>query len=141
MAAFLLRGSSRRQTVGLWGAWVVTAFILVQAGRSLASPVGFSGYFGLPLGPGEGVGFVLVYGVRALFLGVCTAALLLQRRWGAVSTFAFAATVMPIGDLALVASAGGPALTVARHALIAVVLFGTGWLLREHSALEPGDGR
>ncbi len=119
-------------------AWLVVASILVQAVRALASPVGFADYFGLPLAGGAGEGFVRVYGVRAVFLGLYAAERLLQRQTRAVATFAFAAVVMPLGDLWLVAAEGGPALTVARHAAIAAVLLATGWLL---AARAPVDGR
>lgn len=126
----LLQVSTSRQTVGLWMAWVVVAFILIQALRAFLNPAGFAEYFGLPLGSKGDEGFVNVYGVRALFLGVCAAALIVRGQVDALSTFAFAAAVMPVGDLLLTASAGAPALTLTRHAVIAVVLVATGWLLR-----------
>ena len=129
-AALLLR-----RRIGVWMAWVLVAYIGLQVALVVAGPLAFAARFGLPVGA-EAVPFVHVYGVRMAFVGVCTGALLAQRRWSAVSTLAFAAVVMPLGDLALVAAAGAPAATLARHAVIAGVLVATGLLLRSERAVR-----
>lgn len=129
---------THRAAVGRGMAWLVAVFIGIQAIRAGMNPAGFADYFGLPLAS-NGDGFVRVYAVRAVFLGACAGALLLQRETRALSTFAFAATLMPAGDFALVLHAGGPTPTLVRHAAIAAVLLLTGYLLRATSTALSCD--
>ena len=112
------------------------AFMLVNSVRAFADPVGFAAYIGLPLTDPANHAFVQVYGLRALFLGLCAWALLWRRDTRALAVFALVAVVMPVGDALLTASNGAPALIVARHGATAIVLAITAALLCSRAAKE-----
>lgn len=111
-----------------WGAIAIAlagAIALLQgvnAVRAFAAPAGFADYMGLPLATPQDAGFVLVYGLRAAFIALAVAALLVTRNFTALTWVAVAAIVMPIGDAVLTARAGAPTAIVARHVAIAVFL-------------------
>ncbi len=115
---------------GTWMAAIAAGLMFLNTARALTDPVGFSAYLGLPLAEGASAGFVQVYALRALFLGLFAGALLLTRQRRALSLFALVAVVMPVGDALLTAQAGAPPGTVARHGAIALFLLATGLLLR-----------
>ncbi len=101
----------------------------VNAARAFAGPVGFADYMGLPLGGAQNDGFVLVYGLRAAFIALAVAALLVTRNYPALTWVAIAAIVMPVGDAILTARAGAPVATVGRHVAIAAFLVVTAIVL------------
>ncbi len=108
---------------------LIAVFMAVNTARAFLDPIGFSAYLGLPIAPGEPIGFVHVYALRAAFLGLFTAILIVRRDLGALKWYALAAMIMPIGDAALVYGAGGPLDKVARHLAIALYLLITFALL------------
>ena len=111
-------------------------FMLVNTVRAFADPVGFATYIGLPLADPANHAFVEVYGLRALFLGLCAWTLLWRRDTRALAVFAAVAVVMPIGDAFLTASHGAAPLIVARHGATAIVLAVTAALLCSRAAKE-----
>ena len=117
---------------GVWMAALAAALMFVNAGRAMADPAGFAAYLGLPLAGDPG--FVHVYAVRALFLGLLATALVLRRQRDALALFAAIAVVMPVGDAILTGLAGAPPATVGRHAAIAVFLAVTALVLRRRPA-------
>jgi hypothetical protein len=108
---------------------LAAGLMFVNAARAFADPIGFAIYLGLPIAEPSASGFVLVYGVRALFIGALAAALLVTRQVRALTWFAATATIMPVGDAILTAQAGAPGGTIGRHIAIAVFLLLTAWLL------------
>ena len=119
--------------------WLVAAmgaYMLVNTARAMLDPPGFAAYMGLPLTDPANHAFVQVYALRAAFLGLCAFGLLWIRDVRALSIFALAAIVMPIGDAILTASNNAPPLTVARHGATAIVLAITAWLLFNRACQE-----
>ncbi len=112
--------------------WLVAfmgAYMLVNTVRATLDPAGFAAAMGLPLTNPADHAFVQVYALRAAFLGFCALGLLVFREIRALFVFALVATLMPIGDAILTASAEAPPLTVTRHAATAIVLAVTAYLL------------
>ena len=136
MSATTARPSIWRHA-GAWMALPLAGFQLLNVARGFADPVGFAGYFGLAGSAGPGLGFVQVYALRALFLGLFPLLLLWRRDLRTLSWLALVAVVMPLGDAALVAAAQGPGATVARHLVIAAYLVLTGAMLRR-AAVQAG---
>jgi hypothetical protein len=114
---------------GVWIATLGGLLMAVNALRSLTAPVPFATYLGLPLVHDGDADMVRVYGLRALFIGLAVAALLVMRDTPALAALMFAAVVMPIGDAILTAKAKAPKATVIRHAVIAILLLVAGILL------------
>jgi hypothetical protein len=108
----------------------LVVYILVNAARAFFTPAAFAEYFGLPLSDSNATAFVFVYGIRALFLGVFGAALLLRRSYPALALFVLVATIMPLGDAILVALAGAAPTVILRHCIVIVFLGVTWYLLR-----------
>ena len=104
-------------------------YMLVNAARATLDPAGFAAYMGLPLTDPANHAFVQVYALRAAFLGICALGLVWLREIRALFIFAIVATLMPIGDAILTASASAPPLTVTRHAATAIILALTAYLL------------
>lgn len=117
------------RSIGVWMAVFLVAYMLFNAIRAVQNPTAFATNYGVTPAPGNNA-FVLVYAIRALFLGLFGAALVLRRNFGALALFALVAVVMPLGDATLVGIAGGPTTTVIRHLLTAVFLLATWFLLR-----------
>jgi hypothetical protein len=112
--------------------WLVAfmgTYMLVNTVRATLDPSGFATAMGLPLTDPSNHAFVQVYALRAAFLGFCAWGLLVFREIRALFVFALVATLMPIGDAILTASASAPPLTVTRHAATAIVLALTAYLL------------
>lgn len=107
------------KTIGFWMALIMALLQALNALRALGEPFSFAAYMGLPLESPADTGFVGVYGLRAAFIALMIAVLLLKRQLAALSWIALLAIVMPVGDAILVHEAGAPPATVLRHALIA----------------------
>lgn len=108
---------------------LAAGLMFVNAARAFADPVGFATYLGLPIEAPSAAGFVLVYAIRALFIGVLAAALVMTRQIRALAWFAASATIMPVGDAVLTAQASAPGATIGRHVAIAAFLLITASLL------------
>ena len=117
------------RSVGYWMAALIVVLMAVNAVRAFADPAGFATYLGLPLTDPKDTGFVNVYGLRAAFLGLFAAILLIQQDLNALKWFALAAVIMPIGDAYLVSNAGAPTSTFVRHVAIAIYLVATFYML------------
>ena len=118
------------RSAGIWLTVALSAYLLINVVRALANPVEFAASFGTPLTTGADTPFVIVYAIRTLFLALFGPVLIARAQWKALPLFALVAVVMPIGDALLVASQGGPAAIVARHAATAVVVLITWFLLQ-----------
>ncbi|HNG95526.1 MAG TPA: DUF4267 domain-containing protein [Acidobacteriota bacterium] len=118
------------RAAGFWMVIVLIGYILVNAVRSTYNPQSFAAYYGIPLADPHTTGFVFVYAIRALFLGLFGLALLIRRDYPALVWYSLIGCVMPVGDAILVAVQHGGSGTVARHALTAGFLLLTGILLR-----------
>jgi hypothetical protein len=116
-------------SLGAWLIVIVAALMAPNTARAFLNPVDFAAYMGLPLKDGANSGFVLVYALRAAFLGLIALALLVRREMTALAAFAAVAVVMPIGDAILTAASHAPLEIVARHAASAVYLAVTAFLL------------
>jgi hypothetical protein len=110
------------RTIGIAMTALIALFMLVNFVRVIVDAEAFARAMGLPLADARDTGFVMVYGLRAAFLGLFALLLLLQRRHDVLKWFALVAIVMPIGDLWLTLAARAPAATVARHAATALYL-------------------
>lgn len=113
---------------GLSLAGLMGVFQIVNAVRVLTDVVGFSEYMGLPVAPGS-EGFVHVYALRSVFIGLMVLGLVAWRRVGVLAWMAVVALLLPLGDMWLVSAAGAPTHTVARHGAIAVYLVVTAFVL------------
>lgn len=118
---------------GFWLALLLIAAQLINALRSAIDPLGFAGYLGMSLNDSADQGWVAIYGLRALFLGAFALYLLLSRQIRALSALALIALFLPLGDLWLVHQAQAPATTLARHALIGLILLAAWYFLRRWS--------
>lgn len=110
------------RSMGFWMALLMIISQLVNAIRAFLDPVAFAVYMGLPLANATDIGFVEVYGLRALFLAVFAAALIYAGQIRALSLLALFAVIMPIGDVILTVSAGAPTTTIIRHVFIGLFL-------------------
>lgn len=97
-------------------------FQIVNFGRTLIDPASFADYMGLPIGAGGPEGFVYVYGLRSLFIGLVVLVFVMRRSISALLVMALAALILPLGDAWLVYNVGGPTATVVRHLVIAVYI-------------------
>ena len=109
----------------LWLAFVMGLFQIINFGRTLGDPASFSDYMGLPIGAGGPEGFVYVYGLRSLFIGLVVLAFVMRRSVSALLVMALSALILPLGDAWLVYNVGGPTATVVRHLVIAVYILVT----------------
>jgi hypothetical protein len=117
------------QRPGFWLVVILIGYILFNAVRATLNPAAFAEYFGLPAVVAGQEAFVLVYAIRALFLGVFGLALLLRRNFGGLALYTAVGAIMPLGDALLVAQYGSGIGTVIRHLLIAVFLFVTAFFV------------
>lgn len=106
----------------LWLALVMGLFQIVNFVRTLVDPTSFSDYMGLPIGDGGPTGFVYVYGLRSLFIGLVVVAFVMRRSISALLLMAVAALILPLGDAWFVYDSGGPRATITRHLFIAVYI-------------------
>lgn len=125
------------RSVGVWMTIFLIVYILFNAVRSVLNPADFAVSFGLPLTSVGGSGFVFVYAIRALFLGLFGIALLVRRNYSGLALFVLVASVMPIGDATLVSLAGGPTGTVIRHIVTAGFLLLTWFFIRRWMQVHP----
>lgn len=116
-------------STGFWLAVLMAVSQSVNAVRALTDPVGFAIYMGLPLIESADVGFVHVYGLRALFIAVLVCVFLLLRDLRALQWTAIAALVMPLGDVWLTIQANAAPSIIVRHAVIAAVVAATAVLI------------
>jgi heme A synthase len=117
-------------------ALLIAVLMAFNTMRAFLDPVGFAAYLGLPLADPRDVGFVHVYGLRAAFVGLLTAGLIVRRDWRTLALVALAGLVMPLGDAALTLAANAEPATVARHVAIAVYLLATALLLQRAAARQ-----
>lgn len=118
------------------GFWLALLLVVAQATNALRvafDPPGFAAYFGVPLAHAGDAAWVAVYALRTAFIAGFAAYLLWRRQIRVLAAFALLALLLPIGDLVLVVSADAPTATIARHALIAVVLVAA-WAALAHWA-------
>jgi hypothetical protein len=97
----------------------MAAYMMFNAVQAWTDPQIFAVRLGLPLASPAGDDWVRIYALRAAFIALALAALLLARQWRALSLFGLAAVAMPLGDAWLTYVAGAGAATVGRHVLIA----------------------
>ena len=119
---------SMRWRIGLGLATLIGVFQIVNFARAFGDPVGFAAYMGLPVA-GDATGFVMIYGLRSLFIGGLVLACVWRRDVRVLGLMAALAVVMPIGDAWLAHDAGAAGATVLRHAVIALYLVVTAALL------------
>jgi hypothetical protein len=107
---------------------VLVVYILFNALRAVQNPSDFANFYGLTLGESSSA-FVVVYAIRALFLGLFGLVLMIRMKWDALALFVLVAVVMPLGDALLVAQQGGAPSIVIRHGLTAGFLLLTWFFL------------
>ena len=112
-----MSGSGR---LGVGMAAAMAAYMLFNAFAAWTDPFGFAQRLGLPAPTPEAFGWIGVYALRAAFIGLVLAALVLARQWRALFLLATAALIMPLGDAMLTYAAGSPAYL--RHIAIAGVV-------------------
>ena len=110
------------RSAGFWLAALGGLLMAVNSIRALSDPAAFASYLGLPLAASSDAALIHVYALRALFIAVLIAALLVTRQRQALALLAACAIVMPVGDALLTSAAGAPMSTVLRHVAIAVYL-------------------
>jgi hypothetical protein len=109
---------------------ILIGYILFNAVRSVLNPAEFASYYGLPLANPENDAFVLVYTIRALFLGLFGLGLLIRKQYNALALYALIGSVMPLGDALLVGIEGGGTGVILRHLLTAAFLVMTWFFMR-----------
>jgi hypothetical protein len=128
------------KSVGFWMAIVMILSQLINALRAFSDPVSFAVYMGLPLANQLDDGFVEVYGLRALFLGVFATVLVYTKQIRALSLLALFAVIMPIGDVILVWQAGAPASVIVRHVVIGMFLFAAWYFISRWLKTSKASG-
>lgn len=118
------------RTIGFWLAVVMAALQALNALRAITDPSGFAAYMGLPLADGADQAFVLVYGLRTLFIAGLITAFLVLKNMDALAWMALIALIMPIGDAWLTAQAGAPTVVILRHCAIALYVLLAFFFLR-----------
>ncbi|MFB6837878.1 DUF4267 domain-containing protein [Streptomyces sp. NPDC056361] len=117
---------------------VLSGLFLLYTGASfLLAPQVTAAGFGVPVWPqGGGEGFLMVKGMRDIGFGLVILVLQLAGQRKALGMAMAAMAVVPVGDMTIVLSHGGPAATAyGVHGLAAAVVAVTaGMLLRERSA-------
>lgn len=126
---------------GYWLAAVMAASQFVNALRAFVDPIGFATYMGLPLVAQQDIGFVQVYGLRALFIALLVGVFLYLRNMQALQWTAIAALVMPLGDVLLTINADATTATITRHLLILSVVAATAWLIYRWRARQAPDAQ
>ena len=109
-------------SVGFWLAVAMSALQGLNAVRTFFDPVGFASYMGVPINGTEQVAWVQIYGLRAAFISLLVAVLIIRQDMAALKWTAITALVMPLGDAWLASQAGAPPSIVGRHMVIAVFL-------------------
>ena len=109
-------------SAGFWLAALGGLLMAVNAVRAFTGPAAFADYLGLPLASPNDAGLIKVYGLRAAFIALLVAALLVTGNAKALALLSASAVLMPVGDAVLSSVAGAPKRTVFRHVAIAVFL-------------------
>lgn len=128
------------RTIAFWLALALAFSQLANVIRVSFGALEYSAYMGLPLQSADGIAWVYVYALRALFLGTFAGYLLWRRQYAVLSMMALFAIVMPIGDFYLVWNADGSVGTLARHALTAAVLLAAWFSLRQQAHRQSKAG-
>lgn len=115
------------RSIGLWMAALMSLYIIFMSARALFTPFAFAEYFGVTV-PND-PGFLYVYAIRSLFLGVFGLFLLARRHYATLAAYALIASIMAFGDATLVTTYGGPITTIIRHLFTAAFLITTGVLV------------
>jgi hypothetical protein len=105
---------------GVVMAILMAGYMLFNAVTAWTDPQGFAARLGLAATSPDSFGWVGVYALRAAFIGLLLAALVLARQWRALFLVAVAALIMPMGDAVLTYSVGSPAYV--RHLVIAGIV-------------------
>lgn len=119
-------------TIKSVGGWMVALgglLMVVNSVRAFNDPAAFATYLGLPLASPDDAALIHIYALRATFIAMLVAALLVTRQRQALAYFSACAVVMPIGDALLTSAAGAPLSTVLRHVAIAIYLLVTAFAL------------
>jgi hypothetical protein len=119
--------SNLATNIGLTLSLVIIVYSFFNVVRAARNPAGFAQAFGVAA-PNE-PSFVYVYGIRTLCIALFGLALLVSGQTQALALFVLVAAIMPLLDLALVWQRGAPTSTRVRHALIAVFLLVTAFLV------------
>ena len=113
---------------GFWLAVAMGLLMLVNFVRTWRDPAGFSTYMGLPIRDAADLAWVQVYGLRALFIGLVVAFLLVRLDPASLKWLAALAIVMALGDAWLASGHGHGGTT--RHLITAGVLMVAAGMLR-----------
>lgn len=108
--------------IGVFIAALMCLYMFANAGRAWISPATFAQTFGAGVSNSSDAVWVQVYAIRAAFIGLLLAGLIVARAWRALFLLSIAAAIMPLGDAWLTYSAGAPPQVFGRHATIAVFL-------------------
>lgn len=124
--------------IGVALAAAMAAYMAFNAVQAWTDPFAFANRLGLLLVGGDSEAWVRIYALRAAFIALALAGLVLARQWRALFLFAVAALIMPLGDAWLTYASGAPAATYARHLAIAAVI-GISALLLAQAAKPEGQ--
>jgi hypothetical protein len=129
--------SSPWRTVGFGLSVILILYILYNTSLALVNPAAFARGFGLASAADNP--YLAVYAIRALFLGVYGAVLVVRRDFRALMLFLLLAVVMPLGDAALLIAKDASLVSVIKALVTAIILFGVAWLLwmGERAARQP----
>lgn len=75
------------RSLGIWMVVILIVYIFYSALRSFLNPVEFATGFGLPSASPNNNGFVYVYSIRAIFLGLLGLTLLVRTNYSALTLF------------------------------------------------------
>jgi uncharacterized membrane protein len=117
------------RSAGMLMVLAAIALLVANAARAFVDPFGFAAFFGLPLDNSAEAGFVVVYAIRALFVGALALTLALLHEVRALAWFSAIAVIMPIGDAILLEQTNPSAAVLARHVVTAIFLLLTAWQL------------
>jgi hypothetical protein len=122
--------------IGVVLASLMAAYMLFNAYAAWTDPQAFALRSGLPASAPDAGGWVRIYALRAAFIGLLLAGLILARQWRALFLLAVAALIMPLGDAWLTHDAGSPAYI--RHLAIAGVVAISALLLAQAAKQHKG---
>jgi hypothetical protein len=116
---------------------ILILYIFYNTALSLVNPTAFARGFGLASAADNP--YLVVYAIRALFLGVYGTVLVVRRDFRALLLFVLVAVVMPLGDAALLIAKDASLVSVIKALVTAIILLGVAWLLwmGERAARQP----
>ena len=117
------------KSLGFWMVALGGLLMAVNSVRAFNDPSAFATYLGLPLAAPGDAALVHIYALRALFIALLVAALLVSRQRRALALLSACAVAMAVGDALLTSAAGAPTATVQRHTAIAIYLLVTAFAL------------